>query len=145
MRDNIFVLNAILNSNLKGSKNAHDIQVYDAIKCFDSLWLQECINALFDAGFTNDKLSLLFLLNEHAQVAIKTSSGMSERLDMFNIIMQGSVWGTTFCVMIMNKLIKLVEENPNLLYLYNGKIPVPPLEMVDDVLGIQKCEATSVA
>ena len=66
MRDNIFVLNAILNSITKGTKEAHDLQVYDAEQCFDSLWLQECINALFEAGFTNDKLSLLFLLNSHA-------------------------------------------------------------------------------
>ena len=145
VRDNIFVLNAILNSISKRSKEAHDLQVYDAEKCFDSLWLQECINSLFEANFKNDKLSLLYLLNSHAQVAIKTSSGMTKRIDMFNIIMQGTVWGTTFCVMIMNKLIRLVEKSPNLLYLYNGKVPVPPLQMVDDVLGIQKCGATSVA
>ena len=55
------------------------------------------------------------------------------------------VWGTAFCVLLMNKLIKIVEENPTILYLYKGKVSVPPLEMVDDVLGIQKFGATSVA
>ena len=145
VRDNIFVLNAILNSISKGTKEAHDIQVYDNEQCFDSLWLQECINALYEAEFTNDKLSLLFLLNSHAQVAIKNSSGITERRSMFNIVMQGTVWGTMFCVAIMNKLIKLVHENPDLLFFYKGKVAVPPLEMVDDVLAIQKCGPTSEA
>ena len=36
-------------------------------------------------------------------------------------------------------------KNPELLFFYKGKVPVPPLEMVDDVLAIQKCGATSVA
>ena len=145
VRDNIFVLNAILNENLKGNKEALDIQAYDAEECYDALWLQECINALFEAGFQNDKLSLLYLINTHAQFAVKTASGITERKDIFNIVMQGTVWGTAFCVMIMNKLIKLVELNPDLLFQYKGRVPVPPLEMVDDVLSIQKCGATSVA
>ena len=106
VRDNIFVLNAILNSIRRGTKEAHDVQVYDAHQCFDSLWLQECINSLFEAGFSNDKLSILFLLNSHAQVAINNASGTTQR--MFNIAMQGTVWGTMFCVAIMNKLIKQV-------------------------------------
>ena len=109
------------------------------------MWLQECINALYEAEFTNDKLSLLFLLNSHVQVAIKNSSGITERRSMFNIVMQGTVWGTMFCVAIMNKLIKLVHENPDLLFFYKGKVAVPPLEMVDDVLAIQKCGPTSEA
>ena len=37
VRDNIFVLNAILNSIRRGTKEAHDVQVYDAHQCFDSL------------------------------------------------------------------------------------------------------------
>ena len=104
---------------------------------FDVL-LQECINALFDAGFQNYKLSLLYLLNSHAQFVVKTASGITERKDIFNIVMQGTVWGTAFSVMIMNKLIKLVESNPDLLFQYKGRVPVPPLAMVDDVLSIKK-------
>ena len=42
----------------------------------------------------------------------------------------------------MDKLGKLVYENPNIAYKFRGKIVVPPLEMVDDV---STCGATSVA
>ena len=67
IRDNIFVLNAILNSKKGTLKEDIDIQVYDVEQCFDSLWLQEVIVALYEAGLTNDKLPLIFLENRRAQ------------------------------------------------------------------------------
>jgi hypothetical protein len=60
IRDNIFVLNAILNSKRGTSKEGIDIQVYDVEQCFDSLWLHEVILSLYEAGLKNDKLPLLF-------------------------------------------------------------------------------------
>ena len=66
IRDNIFVLNAIINHNKKSSEEAIDIQIYDVEQCFDSLWLQEVITSLYEAGFKNDKLPLLFLENRNA-------------------------------------------------------------------------------
>ena len=68
IRDNIFVLNAILNSTKKGNDEALDFQVYDIEKCFDALWLHEVINCLYEAGLQNDKLPLLFMENNNAQV-----------------------------------------------------------------------------
>ena len=50
IRDNIFTMNAILNSIAKEKDEAIDVQIYDIEKCFDSLWLQEVINCLFDAA-----------------------------------------------------------------------------------------------
>ena len=89
IRDNIFVMNAIINSVLKGNAEAIDVQVYDVEKCFDTLWLQECINDLYEAGLNNDKLPLLFLENQNAKVAVKTVQGISRRENSNNIVMQG--------------------------------------------------------
>ena len=59
IRDNIFVLNAILNSIKSGIEKSCDVTVYDVEKCFDALWAQECINTLYEYGLTNDKLVIL--------------------------------------------------------------------------------------
>ena len=59
IRDNLFVINAIINSVKNGGEDACDIQVFDVEKCFDSLWVQECVNTLYENGFNNDKLVLL--------------------------------------------------------------------------------------
>ena len=57
---------------VKGSEKAVDLQMYDVEKCFDALWLQECINDIYEAGPQNDKLPLLFMENSNAKVAAKT-------------------------------------------------------------------------
>jgi hypothetical protein len=93
---------------------------------------------------TIDKLPLLFLENVSAQVAAKTSSGLSSRVTIQEIIMQGSVWGSLCCVVLMDKLGKLVYSKPELLYMYKGVVEVPTLQMVDDILGVQKCSPQSV-
>ena len=80
IRDNIFVLNAINNSVINGKEEAVDIQIFDVEKCFDALWMEECINDMYDAGLTNDKLVLLYLENQNAQVVVKTAIGLSKRV-----------------------------------------------------------------
>ena len=144
IRDNIFVLNAITNSSKNTSEEALNIQVYDVEQCFDSLWLQEVITCLYEAGLKNDKLPLLFLENRIAQVAVKTPGGLSERMDIKKIIMQGSVWGSLCCVVLIDKLGKFLYNRSELLYYYKGVVACPPLQMVDDVLGVEKCSPQSL-
>ena len=44
-------------------------------QCFDSMWLQETINDLWEAGIDDNNLALLYKMNEEVQVAIKTPFG----------------------------------------------------------------------
>ena len=62
--DNIFVLNAIINSVIKGKESPVDLEICDIDKCFDGLWVEECIDDIFEAGVDNDKLPLLYLENQ---------------------------------------------------------------------------------
>ena len=144
IRDNIFVLDAIMNDAVNGSKEAVDIAIYDIEKCFDALWVEECINDIYETGVKNDKLNLLFLMNQSAQIAIKTPYGMTKRRNIRNIIMQGTVWGSMFCTATMDKLGKKKYENAEMLYKYKDSVGVPVLEMVDDIADIQKCGTNAV-
>ena len=144
VRDNLFVLYAIMNSIKSGGEEACDIAVYDVIKCFDSLWAQECINDLWDAGCRDDKLKILALGNENARVAIRTPGGMTSRETISNIIMQGTVNAGLNCTSTMDKLAKSVYKDKSLVYKYKGVAEVPPLEMVDDVLTVSKCSITAL-
>ena len=143
IRDNIFVMNAIKNTISKEKKETVDFQIYDIEKCFDKLWLHEVINCLYEAGLRNDKLPLLFLENVNAQVAVKSNEELSRRIDIKELIMQGSVWGSISCVVLMEKMGKLAYKTPEILYYYKNLVGIPPLQMVDDVLGIQRCSAKS--
>jgi hypothetical protein len=119
------------------------VQIYDVETCFDALWLHEVITCLYKAGIQNDKLPLLFLENQNAQVAAKVSNGLSQRVNIKQIIMQGSVWGSLCCVVLMDKLGKQVYNSPELSYYYKGLVQVPTLQMVDDILAVQKCSPQS--
>ena len=144
VRDNIFVLNAITNSVMNGKEEPLDIQVFDIEKCFDALWVEECINVIFETGFDNDKLPLLFLENQNAMIAVKTPTGVSKRVPIKNVIMQGTVWGSLLCTTSMDKLGQHVYKHEELLYKYKGEVSIPSLGMVDDVMVIQKCSSDSV-
>jgi hypothetical protein len=144
IRDHIFVLNAIMNAVNEGNEEAVDAQVYDIKECFDSLWLNEVINDLYDAGLDNDMLPLIFHESKTAAIAVKTSGGISRRITTHNIIMQGTVWAGLCCTVLMDKLGQLLYSRPDLLYLYKGSVPIPCLQMVDDVLGVAKCSGQSI-
>ena len=45
IQDTIFVLGAVTNSVVNGNKNPIQIQIQDAVKCFDKLWLEGTTNA----------------------------------------------------------------------------------------------------
>ena len=121
--------------NLKGT----DVQIYDAEKCFDKLWASECYNDIFNNGFKNDKLALLYNINKSAQVAIKTSTGNTRRINIKNTIMQGSVWGSLLCTSSMDMLGKSLYSEPETLYQYKG-VPIPPLGMVDDIICVTNAD-----
>ena len=132
-------MNAVMNASRVGDEERCDINVYDVKKCFDSLWLAECINDLYETGLNNDKLCLLYYSNKSANIALKTSSGMSERFSINNTVMQGTVWAGLKCTATMDKLGKQAYKDPNLLYKYKNIVDIPPLQMVDDVIAASKC------
>ena len=97
---------------------------------------------MISSGFKNDKLTLLYEENVNAQVAVKTKSGTTRRVNMSEIIMQGTVWGSLFCTNSMDKLGKLAYAYTNILYKYHN-VPIPPLGVVDDILTVTNVEYTS--
>ena len=69
--DNLFILRSIINhANYLGKKLW--LTFYDIEKCFDSLWLEDCINSLWDLDAKDDILCLIHLMNIKATVTIKT-------------------------------------------------------------------------
>ena len=122
---------------INGNSEPIDIQVFDIEKCFDALWVQKCMNDVYETGFDNDKLPLLFAENQHAKIAVKTPTGISKRVSIRNV--QGTVWGSLLCTTSMVKLGKHVYEHEDLLYKYKEKVSIPSLGMVDDILAVQKC------
>ena len=145
-RDNMFVMSAITNSVVKGKCPPIQVQVTDVETCFDKLWLENCINALFENNLKNDMLNLLYLENRNAQIAVKVNNQLSRRTNVTNVEIQGSIWSSLKCTSVMDTLNKHVMNQESLQYFYkqDKHIPIGIRGMVDDTLGISQCGNTSI-
>ena len=145
IRNHIFVLNGIINEALNTKGKSIDLLIYDYRQCFDSLWLDECINDLYDAGIDDDKLALIYEANKVNNVAVKTPFGLSKRETVEKIVLQGEVFGPLQCSVQVDTFGKECVEENKFLYTYKQKVKVPPLSMVDDLACVAQSGLNSVA
>ena len=140
IRNHIFVINGIIHDVLSSKKKKPiDIQIVDYKKCFDSMWLEETINDLYEVGVQDDQLALLFEANREVNVAVKTPNGITERVKVKEIILQGDVFGPMECSVTVDSFGKECLLEDKHLYYYKDEVPIPILTMVDDALAITEC------
>ena len=117
-----------------------DVVLYDIGQCFDSLWLHETLNDLYDNGVQNRNLNLLFAGNSKTLMSVKTPFGSTPRVELHDLVMQGSIPGPLLC---SNQLAKNSNDryNEGSVYMYKNCVPIPPLCMVDDIATINLCDS----
>ena len=93
-QNNIFILNGIIHDVQKSKKMKPVVlQFYDYSQMFDSIPLKQAISDVYDAGFDDDKLGLVYKANEEINMAVNTPSGLSERQVIKNCVLQGDTCG----------------------------------------------------
>lgn len=70
---------------------------YDYSTCFDSLWLEDSMITLWELGVRNELFSLIFKLNEVANIQVKTPFGLTDQFECPRIVKQGSVLSSNLC------------------------------------------------
>ena len=113
--DNLFILKGIIN-------HAKMLE-----KCFGSLWLEDCMNSLWDLGVKDDVLCLIYLMNIKATVTIKTPFGDTDPLFLSNFVKQGTVLGPVLNNCSLNKL-----STDSIVYNF-GSVQIKSMEFVDDL------------
>ena len=140
VRNHIWVLNGIISDVLATKKKTPiDIQIYDYKQSFDGLWMQECLSDLYNSGVTDDKLSLLYNINNHVKIAVKTPAGRTNREDIYNVITQGDVFGPILCSNLVDTFGRECLKDGKHTYSYRGEVDIPPLGMIDDLLCVTEC------
>ena len=140
IRNHIFIVNGVIHDVLSSKKKKPiDIQIMDYKQCFDSMWLEDTMDDLFEAGVVDDKLALLFEANKEVKVAVKTPVGLTVRERIKKIILQGDVFGPIECSVSVDTLGKECLRDNKHLYLYKDVVKIPMLAMVDDILAISEC------
>ena len=144
IRNHLFIINGIVNDVINGKGEPIDMEVIDYRQCFDSMWLSESVNDLFESGIQDDNLALIHAANAKNLVAVKTPAGITDRKSIEKIVMQGEVTGPGQCSNQVDTFGKECLEDAKHLYDYKGGLGVPPLGMVDDVIAVSKCGLESV-
>ena len=147
VRNHLFMVYGIINDVIKGKKKCIDMQIYDLVQAFDALWLEDCMNDLYDSlpkEERNDKLSLVYESNVKNLVEINTPLGKSHRITIDTIVQQGGSWGPMECSNSTDKLGKILDERGEHTYSYKGLVKTLPFLMVDDLMGIAECGINSV-
>ena len=70
-------------------------------------------------------------------MAAKTPSGLTERQQVNDIVLQGDTWGSIMASVQVDSIGKHVEE-ANIGYMYKNKLPISFLGLVDDVIGVSE-------
>ena len=86
IRNHLFILYGIINSVLKGESESVDVQIYDLVKAFDVLWLEDSMNDAWDIlppQARDDRLGLVYQLSKDNLVAINTEVGQTESGSIF--------------------------------------------------------------
>ena len=128
--DNLFILRGIINhANYLGKELW--LTFYDTEKCFDSLWLEDCINSLWDLDVKDDILCLIYLMNIKATVTIKTPLGDTDPLFLSNFVKQGTV--------LLNKL-----STDSIGYNFDS-VQIKSMEFVDDLADPNRDKQSALA
>ena len=146
IKNHLFIIYGIINSVVKGESESVDIQIYDLVKAFDALWLEDCMNDAWDTiphHARDDRLGLVYLMSRDNLVAINTAVGQTERVNIPDITAQGGTWGPLLCSNSIDTVGRFSESSGQY-YMYKKMAKVLPLAMVDDLLAVRKCGLNSV-
>ena len=125
IRNHIFILNGIINEAIKNKKSV-DIQILDYRQCFDSMWLEDCINDMYDYGVKSPNLALIYEANKVNKVAVMTPNGLTDRKTVEKLVMQGEIFGPLECSISVDTFGKECLTKGEFLYSYKGVEVSPP-------------------
>ena len=76
----------------------------DAEKCFDHLWLEDCLVDLNEAGMKEREILILFKINEKTRMQVDTPLGKTKEINLERIVKQGTVYGPQLCCASTDKI-----------------------------------------
>ena len=131
IQDNLFVFNHTINKYRKEGKNLY-LLFSDIEKCFDNLWLRDCILELIRCGTPIEEAMYIFQMNKKVFATIRTPVGDTEEIELEEIVRQGTVGGNKLCIVSTDRINRMGR------YLEIDGIRFPVF--VDDKIGMGNTE-----
>ena len=126
--DNIIIINAIIEKQRQSHKNTY-LFFADAEKCFDKLWLKDCLIDMEEIGYNRNDIKILYEMNKNAEVIVDTTVGQTESISIKEIVKQGSIFGPIMCCATTSRVNNIGET---VQYSY-GKVDIGMSIYMDDI------------
>ena len=126
--DNIIIINAIIEKQRQSHKNTY-LFFADAEKCFDKLWLKDCLIDMEEIGYSRNYIKILYEMNKKAEKIVDTTVSKAESISMKEIVKQGSIFGLRICCATTSRVNNIGET---LQYSY-GKVDIGMPVYIDDI------------
>ena len=124
--DNLFILRGIID-HAKYLGRELWLTFYDIEQCFDRLWLEDCINSLWDNGVANNICYLIYMMNRRANIVIRTPFGITESFTIDSLVKQGTSLGPILNNCSLDEVCAHCDS-----YQY-GTVEIKTLQFVDDI------------
>ena len=108
--------------------------IADAVKCFDKLWLKDCLLKMYNLGYDPNTLKILDEMNKEADVI--TPAGNTDNIQVKEVVKQGTIFGPIMCCADTSTVNSIGEE---VKYRY-GKINIGMPVFIDDIGTAGKAE-----
>ena len=122
--DNLFILNSAI-AEFKERGEDMFILFADLEKCFDQLWLRDCIKELVEAGMPLGEALYIYFMNKKVNVTVDTPIGKTEKFELNEIVRQGTVCAVDLCCVSTDRINKLPNEGPQLTVSQRGTDKAP--------------------
>lgn len=139
-KDNWMVMMASMEENRRLGKHTWMIFA-DAVKCFDKLWLEDCLVQLKEAGMREKEVRMIEIMNNKARITVDTPSGLTNEIEVKRIVKQGTVYGPQLCC-VSTAQINQIGEMPTTCV--TAEIATNALVFVDDIGGMGEIETINV-
>ena len=126
--DNWIILMATIDEGKRLKKPVY-IFFADLVKCFDRLWLKDCIIDLNECGMRERELRMIYKMNKEARIKIRTPAGETEEIKIEEIVKQGTIYGQKLCCSSTGKINRNITEE-QILY---PKVTIQATTYVDDI------------
>ena len=135
-RNNIFIVNGIIHDVMSSQKKEPVLlQIYDYRQMFDGIFLEEAISDVYDSGFNDDNLSLVYLANKQISMEVNTPNGRTEVQNIEDVVLQGDTFGSLLASVQVDRICQEIEST-GLGYKHKNILSVSMLGLVDDLIGI---------
>ena len=132
--DHVFILRSIM-QHYKYINKELLIEFLDLIKAFDKMSLKHILNELWRCNVRGKIWRIIYIINNHSNISIKTAMGNSPEFQINESLKQGSVLATSLAAMHTDSITRIFEnEGMGIMY---GSIRLNCLLFQDDIIKIE--------